>query len=1461
MNIMNTAGSITVPVGPYLKFFRSKRLLIFIPTLICVIFSHPVLHATDIKRQPVINAVRAVRAAWSKSTSAHIRNLNTPQIALSRVQDLFYEYSENSEGSHQLGQPGVRPLALAAGDFDEDGVADLLSAFATTSGGIIALYRGNADSIFPNRAEAQRRKSGGTLSEAPFLEKVTTFATDALPEFLATGDFNADGHVDLAFANRSSNALWFMLGDGQGNLNSGIAKKVPGRVTALESGDVNRRNGLADLVVATRLSGEARLLIFESNKGAMNAQPEGFDFPTEISALSIADLDGDSFVDVALAAGKSVSVISGHDQVRSSSGSRPPDRSSRIIYRRTFDSKIRSLVSDEFSRTTGQELALLTQKGSIYICSKAGAKGNPLTQISFSESGRFPTANCLLSAQVSSNSPTNLLVLDSVKKQVHVLASGEATGTQKNQVFDYEPEASCEIAFDTMPAAVLPMRLNGDGLSDLVILREGQNALTLAASAPQNVFTVSNTNDSGPGSLREAIINANTTLGADLITFNIGTGPQIINLLSSLPELLDTVTIDATTQPGFAGNPIIVLPGPGVIPLNAPQGSIDAGFVLSANNCTIQGFVINNWLNSGVFLSNGSNSIIRTNFIGTNLEGDAPVANGVGISLGAPINTLIGGSAAAARNIISGNLNEGLRLGSDSTLTQIQGNYIGTDVSGTFAVDNTTGVLVFNSPNNTIGGTVASARNLISGNVAGVVLFGNSATGNLVQGNFIGTQANGIGALPNTKDGVAITDGTGNIIGGAGGGNRIAFNNDRGVNVLIGLSNSILENSIFSNGALGIDLNNDGVTANDAGDPDSGANNSQNFPDLTFATFNFGGSTILGTLNSTPNTNFRIEFFSNPTCDSSGNGEGQNFIGSTVVTTDASGNAPINATVPVVLSSASVVTATATDSFGNTSEFSECEIVTPPPCTIACPPDVLVETSSNQCGSVINYPLPEALGDCPTIICTPPTGSFFDVGITQVTCAIEDGPSCSFTVTVVDQTPPTLTCPQNITQAADPGKTNAVVNYALPAVTDNCPNPTLNCSPPPGTTFPLGISGVLCQSRDESNNLSTCTFSVIITDNQAPAIQCPPNQTVNAATGMPSAIVTYPAPQITDNDARTVAVCVPPSGSAFAIGVTTVTCTATDTGGNRASCNFTVTVTGGAPIVTITPQTITLGVPTPLVVNRKPAKAKNLVCQPFFIENRGFATLNLTLESILRIGTDVTNGKITDPNENGLYSISQVNPDGSQTTVPIGTPISLVAGQRRNFCLRFNPVIPAVTTANTGLRAPQALPDVINSQVNFRIVGGALLTINVTVNMSTQVILINGENPKVPAAVILERAGDEFIVTYSAYDSNLDVTKTKYEFLDANGGVVAVVEVDLRQTLSAANLVRGQSFTVVQRFTGAASHPEVASVRVTVFDAESNTTSLLTALFSPSNHVSWEANRLSITPATMEINKALKKKL
>ncbi|MBE9095882.1 DUF4347 domain-containing protein [Tychonema sp. LEGE 07203] len=488
------------------------------------------------------------------------------------------------------------------------------------------------------------------------------------------------------------------------------------------------------------------------------------------------------------------------------------------------------------------------------------------------------------------------------------------------------------------------------------------------------IFTVTNTNDAGPGSLRQAITDANATAAPPHnINFAIpGAGVQTIAPLSILPNINVPTIIDGTTQTGFAGTPLIEINGAGA-------GAVSGFRVLAGGGgSTLRGLIINRFGNTGISLETNGNTVAG-NYIGVDATGTAASPNGLfGVAVqNGGSNNIIGGIAAGDRNIISGNTADGIIIVGGTGGNQVLGNYVGINAAGTAALPNASGVTVNGVPNNTIsgnvisgnsnlgvtilgagatgntltgnfigtnaagnaalpnpgfgvaiqggatnnivGGTTAAARNIISGNGNGVALVDAATTGNSFFGNFIGVGADGTSPLPNVT-GILINLANNNAIGGtaAGQGNTIASNLLSAVNILAGTGNSIQNNSIFANAGSGIDLGNDGITNNDAGDADTGPNNLQNTPVLTTATASAGSVTVAGTFNSTPSTNFTLQFFANNPPGT----QGQTFIASVPITTDAAGNAAFNQTFPAAVTPGQLITATATDAAGNTSEFS-----------------------------------------------------------------------------------------------------------------------------------------------------------------------------------------------------------------------------------------------------------------------------------------------------------------------------------------------------------------------------------------------------------------------------------------------------------------------------------------------------------------------------------------------------------
>jgi len=371
-----------------------------------------------------------------------------------------------------------------------------------------------------------------------------------------------------------------------------------------------------------------------------------------------------------------------------------------------------------------------------------------------------------------------------------------------------------------------------DFLGQVAESNELNNTALDSYTVVPTALIVTNTNDSGAGSLRQAILDANVSPTVNQIQFAIpGPGPYTITPQTPLPTITGPVVIDGTTQPGFSGTPIIELSG-------ALAGAGANGLTLSGGDSTVRGLVVNRWAGIGIYVHTLGNNVIAGNYVGTDVAGSGgapstrdqatnvltpnPTANNIGIRLGAP-NSRIGGTTAADRNLIAGNSTTGLTISpqfladgtviSNGTGALVQGNYFGTDAAGTSAKPNGTvrlngGIpnlltgqsILVTAPNVTIGGSAPGTGNLISANAIGI--HASTASANVggtsvtlsvgssvvIQGNLIGTDVTGNAPLPINVDQTGITPfgrGTGiqiftpdSMIGGTppGSGNVISGN-------------------------------------------------------------------------------------------------------------------------------------------------------------------------------------------------------------------------------------------------------------------------------------------------------------------------------------------------------------------------------------------------------------------------------------------------------------------------------------------------------------------------------------------------------------------------------------------------------------------------------------------------------------------------------------------------------------
>jgi len=482
--------------------------------------------------------------------------------------------------------------------------------------------------------------------------------------------------------------------------------------------------------------------------------------------------------------------------------------------------------------------------------------------------------------------------------------------------------------------------------------------LSLTGAAEAATFTVTNTADSGAGSLRQAITDANAAAGLDTIAFDVsgagcdGAGVCTIAPATQLPLFSSPVLVDGYTQPGSSPNTVaegalntvlkIVVSGANV------SGQHGLYIVGGGAGSTIRGLVVNGGFDQGISTQSSNGNSVRGCFIGVDASGTTASPNARGVDIEFSDDFAVGGPSPADRNLISAQTQNNILIFSSANAT-VEGNLLGPDISGAVTLGATVDSLVV--VQDTEGAVIRG--NVVGGATRGMVLgsISDAITGMTVEGNWIGTDPSETADIGNYYAGVFI-QGRDVAIGGPGPGegNVIAFNDGAGVLVNYDAfnvtGNSIRGNSIYSNAegavplgnsTLGIDLMSGsalGLTPNDLDDPDNGPNHSQNFPLITSAVSAGGDTTVHGRLNSTPGSQFTIDFYANDACLGRPQDyyEGRQYLGSAPVTTDGGGDASIDAVLSgVTVSASQVVTATATDTNGNTSEFSQRIVVSANP--------------------------------------------------------------------------------------------------------------------------------------------------------------------------------------------------------------------------------------------------------------------------------------------------------------------------------------------------------------------------------------------------------------------------------------------------------------------------------------------------------------------------------------------------
>ncbi len=1010
----------------------------------------------------------ASQARWPSQIGILTQGRGAPELALQNGRNLL-EDRESDGGRFEAS----RPVGLAQGDFNGDGWLDLLQSFARMGGGELVLRFGDG--------------------QGNFTTPVRMHLTGQEPSALVVDDFDQDGNSDVVIGYADQPVLSIYRGTGRGTLQWKEDLHVGLGVSGLASGDFDR-DGAPDLLV-TSTSPLLALLPGDGRGGFRTGRffslgQNGTVFG--LGEVRAADMDEDGWLDaIAIAQGTSSGVVLFYGA-----------EGRRFSYPQFLSVGVapEGLAVGDFDHDRRLDIVVTdAASGSVFLLKGRGdrAFSSPVSFRAGTSPGPFTVAN------LTGDGYPDLAIVERASNRILVLLGGPGGTFERSIAYDV----------DAPPVAIVAGRFRQEALDDLVVAKQGGATVAIALNAPPTIV-VTTTEDKvaadGRVSLREAILAANgnppnadvpsgrgnapDVIGFDLPETEKSGGVFVIRLsaeLGALPPLTDGgTTLDGTTQKGFAGAPIIVLDGSQVgavdgvtitSSLNVVRGLVISGFgghgirivgsdapvtgniiagcyigtdasgrqargnglagihlsgssvsntliggsaaedrnVISGNGSEgieVQGLarntqIVGNYIGVAADgqtpLPNGGNGLllvgtenvlvggtspgagnvisgnrrhglharssmglrIQENFIGVEASGTSAVGNGGdGIFLVEVFNAQIGGVSTGARNVISGNEGRGVTLVRSST-NKIQGNYIGTDAAGRQALGNGgAGVhLELNSPNNLIGGTLEGAGNVISGNRGSGIFIGSSASGTQIFGNRVGVDATGRAALGNGADGILISGGGSNQIGGsesamrnqiggnAGDGvkilnsvdnrlvgnaigtdaggtiplpnggsgvfilstegsasqnavlqNVIAYNQGAGVRILgSGTGNRLSQNSIFQNGNLGIDRGGQGV-----------------IPQITSITENGGGAvTVRGVFPAVAPAGAVIEvYLADP--DPSGRGEGKVFLGSTRA--DDQGN------FTLALSGRSrgePITCTATDFRGDTSEFSENFII------------------------------------------------------------------------------------------------------------------------------------------------------------------------------------------------------------------------------------------------------------------------------------------------------------------------------------------------------------------------------------------------------------------------------------------------------------------------------------------------------------------------------------------------------
>jgi len=540
------------------------------------------------------------------------------KIYLQGERSFSVSYSGKATTVQALSSGQLRPLALAAGDLDADGIEDLVVGYASGNGGVLAIYRGSLDAFAP-QSQASWQAIGEGRFPSPFLSQVKAVELPEAPDFVATGNFTGDGHLDVLVGARGSNTLYVLSGDGKGGLLAPKPISLPGALTALATARLDSSTTYSHIAAATSAQTGAEFTIFEGSASGVSAIASAA-LRAPATSIAFGSLSGDNLTDVAVVAGGELAIVHGRDIRAARAGVASANLPAEAVSLPFMAAAVTvgSFIQDRASRL---QMAVLGTDGSVHIVTRAGLDTRPWTfaemqtrrrarlnrqpdplavavdsaegwKVAESFPGVVSTANpnqppVFFRTRISSRGSDDVMILDSTSAQIHVLGH-ESLPVSGATAESLPPSFHSTLPMSAAQATVagIPMRVNIDGRPGVVVLKQGQMLPQVMMPLPDPTFFVNKFTDPTPTSpianacnntsftdltsscsLREAIIKANTTAGTDTVMLTTGTYTLTIprnpadhsSSQTGTLEVQDSLNIVGATD--GSGNPASVVQG------------------------------------------------------------------------------------------------------------------------------------------------------------------------------------------------------------------------------------------------------------------------------------------------------------------------------------------------------------------------------------------------------------------------------------------------------------------------------------------------------------------------------------------------------------------------------------------------------------------------------------------------------------------------------------------------------------------------------------------------------------------------------------------------------------------------------------------------------------------------------------------------------------------------------------